>query len=239
MSWKKSLPYFIWQSIRYAKNLDHFVKIWSFRKRWIESFKGGRNSIEDEIPWINLIALEYLQNNLRPGYKVFEYGGGGSTLFFCKNVAEVVTVEHHKDWFEILTKKIREKGYNNWKGFFVEPELITDGRDRSKENPEDFVSGDISLSGFSFEKYVKTIDVFPNDYFDVVLVDGRARPSCIKQSISHVKKNGIVVIDNTERDYYLSYLKSLGLNSFKIENDFYAPVNFTPDFTKTTILRKS
>lgn len=238
MSWKKTLPFFVFQSFRFAQNRTHFRQIWSYRKRWSNSFRAGRNSVADELPWINFVALEFLQKNLSPEYRVFEFGGGGSTLFFCKNVAEVATVEDHAGWFETLTRTIKVKGYQNWKGFFVGPEPFQDEKPRSKQNPSDFASGAKGLENMSFEKYARTIDQYPSEHFDVVLVDGRARASCIQQAMPRLKIGGLLIVDNTERPYYLAHFQDIISDKYKAEIDCFAPVAYTPDFTKTTILRK-
>ena len=238
MSWKKSLPWFTWQSIRCAQSWAHFRQIWFYQKRWSDSFSTGRNSVADELPWLNFPAVDFLQKNIRPEYRVFEFGGGGSTLFFCKNVAEVATVEDHSGWFDTLTQTIKAKGYQNWKGYFVAPEQVTTDRPRSKQNPNDFCSGAKGMEHLSFEKYARAIDRFPDDYFDLVLVDGRARPSCIQQAMSHLKPGGLLVVDNTERPYYLAPFQAVIAEKYSIETDRFAPVAYTPDFTKTTIVRK-
>lgn len=238
MSWKKTLPYFAWQSIRYAQNWEHFLQIWSYRRQWSESFRAGRNSVSDELPWLNFFAIEFLKNNIRPEFKVFEYGGGGSTLFFCKNVAEVTTVEDNEEWFKILTQTVRAKGYTNWKGILVQPESYNGNQSRSPENPNDFMSGAKELKHLSFEKYAHTINKFPDAYFDLILVDGRARPSCIQLSLPHLKVGGILIVDNTERPYYLAYFHDTFAIDFEIEIEKYFPVAYTPDFSKITIFRK-
>ncbi|MCE7926754.1 MAG: hypothetical protein DYG98_27260 [Haliscomenobacteraceae bacterium CHB4] len=238
MSWKKSLLFFAWQSVRYARNWAHFRQIWSYRNRWRESFAAHRNSVADELPWLNFPAIDYLKKIIRPENKVFEFGGGGSTLFFCKNVAEVATVEDHSGWFDTLNQTVHAKGYKNWKGFFVAPEPFREEKTRSKQNPGDFASGAKGMENMSFEKYARTIDQFPPAYFDLILVDGRARPSCIQQAMPHLKTGGFLIIDNTERSYYLAHFQKIISENYSIESDGRAPVAYTPDFTQTTILRK-
>lgn len=238
MSWKKSLPFFIWQSLKYAKSAAHFRQIWSFKSRWSKSFAADRNSVADELPWLNFAAIDFLQQQKLSKSNVFEYGGGGSTLFFCKNDAYVSTVEDHAEWFKILTETVAQKGYKDWKGFFVSPEPYTGAEQRIASNPAAFMSGSPGLGHLTFEKYARVINDFPTDHFDLILVDGRARPSCIQQSLPHLKANGLLVIDNTERPYYLAGFQDVIQEQFKTELDIYCPVGYTPDFTKTTILRK-
>lgn len=238
MSWKKTWLYFAWQSLKYAKNLKHFQQIWSYKKRWSDSFQKNRSAVSDELPWINFLALDFLEAQLQHNFKVFEFGGGGSTLFFCKKVEAVMTVEDHAEWFKTLTEMVKTKGYDHWTGFFVAPEILTDSNPRSHTNPADFKSSIKSLEQKSFEKYARTIDPYPEDFFDLILVDGRARPSCIQQAIPHLKKGGLLVVDNTERPYYLAPFQEIIRRDFIIEINQYAPVGYTPDFTITSILRK-
>lgn len=238
MSWKKSLPFFIWQSIKYFKSPSQFIQNWSYYSRWVDSFKQGRNSVSDELPWLNYPAIEFLRQINLSKYKVFEYGGGGSTLFFCKSAAHVSTVEDHEGWFQTLSETINQKGYTKWEGHFRKPEIYKGKKIRSKENPDDFMSGGKGRENYTFENYVKVIEGYQPEYFDIILVDGRARPSCIKLAIPHLKQGGYLIIDNTERNYYLTYFKKFLAKQFIQELRTTAPVNYTPDFTQTTILRK-
>lgn len=238
MAWKKSLAFFAWQSIRYAQSLDHFKKIWSYYSRWKDSFAPERNSINDELPWINYLAIECLEKQIRPEFKVFEYGRGGSTLFFSKNVAEVATVEDNQDWFKTLNDIVASKNIKHWKGFFIQPEPVSNGQERSYTNPNDYKSRMKEHAGSSFEKYAKTIQQFPTEYFDLVLVDGRARPSCIQQSLPYLKHGGLLVVDNTERSYYLEPFTEILKSEFDVLEDRMAPVSYTPDFTRTSIFRR-
>ncbi|HMW26715.1 MAG TPA: hypothetical protein PKC51_08750, partial [Ferruginibacter sp.] len=116
MNWKKTTVYFIWQSVRRAESWQQFVQFWSYRKPWLASFQKGRNSIADELPWLPFHAQAFLKDQLQPSFKVFEFGGGGSTLFFCKHAGEVVTVEDHEEWFSTLTQMVKTKNYPNWVG---------------------------------------------------------------------------------------------------------------------------
>lgn len=240
MSWKKSILFFIWQSLRHSNSIADFRKIWSYKSSWKDSFLPGRNSVADELPWLNFPAVDFLTKQKINSSNVFEFGGGGSTLFFCKNGAQVITVEDHAEWFKILTKTISEKGYSTWNGLFIPSEPFSGTENhRSPENPSDFMSAAPGLGHLSFEKYARSIDSYPTGHFDIILVDGRARPSCIQQAIPRLKINGFLVIDNTERSYYLTHFRQIIAERFIIELDMMAPVRYTPDFTKTTILRKT
>jgi predicted O-methyltransferase YrrM len=72
---------------------------------------------------------------------------------------------------------------------------------KSHELPENYKSAD--FNSHSFKAYVKAIDIYPDNYFDLVVIDGRARPSCIKHAVPKIKRGGVLVLDNSDRDYYL------------------------------------
>lgn len=42
------------------------------------------------------------------------------------------------------------------------------------------------------------------EMFDIIMVDGRNRVKCIASAIPHLKPGGILILDNSERDYYQS-----------------------------------
>tara|TARA_B110000259_G_C13877817_1_gene347554 strand:+ start:65 stop:715 length:651 start_codon:yes stop_codon:yes gene_type:complete len=51
--------------------------------------------------------------------------------------------------------------------------------------------------------------------FDIVIVDGRDRVNCIKNSLSSLKREGVIILDDSERDDYLDALNYLDKNGFK------------------------
>lgn len=61
---------------------------------------------------------------------------------------------------------------------------------------------------------------FPEHYFDFISIDGRARVSCIFQALSLLKQEGgILVVDNTIREQYLSGLKIIPNHWKKFEDN--------------------
>lgn len=238
MSWKKTTPYFWYQALRYAPDWGSFRQYLGYYKRWRKFLAPSHSSVHDELPWLSFLALDFLEKSIRPGFRVFEYGGGGSTLYFCRRAAEVVTVEDNPGWYATLTQKIAEKKYQNWKGFLIEPVPFPVQAAGDPANPDDFCSGSKGRKGLSFERYARAIDTYPAAYFDLVLVDGRSRPSCIQQAIPHIKPGGLLVVDNTERPYYLTAFLQRHSEGFSVVSDQMSPIGYTPDFVKTSIFKK-
>lgn len=215
-----------------ASPYKHFFK-------WRKSLINGANSVKDELPWITFNAIDYLQNYLKQDSKVLEYGGGGSTLFFLKNKAHVFTVEHDENWFKILEETVKTKKYPNWKGFFVKAQDGHFTPNPNPANPLHYGTADETYKNCHFKNYASAIDSFENGYFDVVLVDGRARPSCIHHAISKIKKNGLLVLDNSDRKYYLEQTLPEIQKQFTQVIADYAPSPYSKDFTHTIIWIKN
>lgn len=50
--------------------------------------------------------------------------------------------------------------------------------------------------------YYHICDTFINEYFDIILIDGRDRIKCLLNSINKLKHGGIIMLDNSERIEY-------------------------------------
>lgn len=146
-------------------------------------------------PWLPYLVTEYLKT-LKPK-RVFEWGSGASTLFWVElGVGQLVSIEHDLEWYEKIKPDLLD-----WIDYryipFEEGEICGD-----KSDPCCYKSGSTQLGAVNFKKYASVID----DYgiFDLILIDGVARPSCLAHAFSHVRPGGCIVLDNTgDRPYYL------------------------------------
>lgn len=202
---------------------------------WRRSLKEGASSVRDELPWITFEAIDLIKKQLSSDSQVFEFGGGGSTLFFLKNGASVYTTEHDKEWFEKLTQIIAERNYKKWKGNFIRAEDGTLVADPHAADPAHYASADKPSAGKHYKAYSSSIDNFENNFFDLVLVDGRSRPACMLHAVPKIKKGGMLVLDNSDRDYYLEKMGAeLAKNFTRILHE-YGPSPYSWEFTKTSI----
>lgn len=207
-----------------------------FLPAWWQHLKPGRDSVTDKMPWIAFGAIDFIKKIVRPGMTVFEYGSGGSTLFWSANVSKVVSIEHDKNWYIKMKKELEEQEINNVDYILAEAEEDVYYNKKSASIPDGYISDDKGYTGKNFENYVKQIDRFPDNYFDIIVVDGRARPSCILHSLTKIKINGYLIVDNTERGYYLKPF-SFDHSNWRIWN-FSGPVPYNYHFSKTTIFQK-
>ena len=77
-----------------------------------------------------------------------------------------------------------------------------------------------------FSNYYNKVNEYEDEYFDFVLIDGRARVKCGLNAINKLKKDGIFVLDNSERPRYLP---------LHIMLESWPKVETTTGLTNTTI----
>ena len=217
---------------KYNKLLVYLKSNWRELKLLIssKSLLPWNNPIKDQIPWITFEAKKWLEKYLKPDMIVFEYGSGGSTLFYQKHVKKIISIEHDRIWYEKMLKYLKKKDlfFNNY--FLIEPE-------KSKKK-DDSQSTSKVYSNMSFKKYVNSMDKYPQKYFDVIFIDGRDRNSCVKKSITKIRQDGIIILDNSEREIYQ---ESICLLSKYKRIDFYGfgPCSIYPWQTSVWFINSS
>ncbi len=70
--------------------------------RWAKGKLAPQSPIQMGLPWISWRAIDYLNHFIRPGLRVFEWGGGGSTIYWLRKGCHVTTVESNPQWFEAI-----------------------------------------------------------------------------------------------------------------------------------------
>lgn len=145
-----------------------------------------------DIPWWTFDAIDRVGAFLRatPGARVFEYGAGASTVWLSKRAGSVAFVEHDRRWMDQLQPHLAGKAHV--RGQLCEPVRSTAPACPS-EKP--------GWQGFDFADYVAAIDRAGGP-FDLVVVDGRARPHCLARAVANLAPGGIVVFDNSARARY-------------------------------------
>jgi len=196
------------------------------------------NSIIDKQPWLVFPVIKILDNVMKEDWRIFEWGSGGSTLFFASRAKEVVSVEHNRDWFEAVGKELERLAFTNVKYELLEPEQCKNYDRRRISDPSAFFSDDDDSAGYDYEKYAKAITKYPDNFFDLIVIDGRARPSCMFQSLKKVKKNGIILLDQSERPHYLKCMSLFMGKKEWSKKSYLAPLPYCLHFSETTIYIK-
>jgi len=235
---KKLFLYFnnIRKSISQKPSWSSIKDMIRFYPSWLSYLSSNRNSVADKMPWLCFGAIDFIKQIVKKDFVVFEYGSGGSTLFWSQRVNKVISIEHDKEWYEKMATEFQKLGINNVDYKLMAAENDDEFTTKSIGNPKHYISDDIMFKGKKFESYTKQIDSFPDSYFDVIVVDGRARPSCILHAQNKLKKGGYLIIDNTERGYYTEVF-SFNKPLWDVRK-FYGPVPYIGHFSETSVLKK-
>jgi hypothetical protein len=188
--WMKALTRIIFSS-RQRKHLF----------RWLSSFDPDY-FIRNRSPWIPFDAFDFIQGWTARPARVFEYGSGGSTLYWMKYGVSCVSIEHDPIWYDRIRKEF--KGFPELDYRLIMPDhLHAASSVLDPADPAEYSSSDAHYGHHSFYRYVTQIDEFPDGFFDLVFIDGRARPSCFMHARTKVSTGGWLILDNADRTYYL------------------------------------
>lgn len=204
---------------------------------WVRSLQLRGTGLVDRRPWINFDAVASLEKLLHHTSRVFEYGSGGSTLFFADRVRELVSVEHDPGWFKRVQAEMGARTHACWIPHLVSPSPSIVPATHLPSDPDAYVSADMQFSGFSFRDYAVTIEAYQDNSFDLVLIDGRARPSCFKHALHKVKFGGTIVLNNAQRPQYAYIDMMARALGFEIE-EFWGPAPYERHFSRVLLLRK-
>ena len=114
--------------------------------------------------------------------QVFEFGSGGSTLFFAQQCKSVTSVEDNAHWCEIVAARLARRGIENANVRYL-PVAFT--------GEEEFLASE----------YLKAVR---QSIFDVIVVDGtewtaNVRPNCFRAAEEQIAPGGIIVVDDSWR----------------------------------------
>lgn len=185
---------------------------------WLRSKKEGIPVSEQGIPlpWFTYGAIEFLHRVVKPDDRIFEFGAGLSTLWWSSHVKAVISVEHDLKWCEDLRPKLPSNVV--LREIQIDSEMRQGEEDLtreyfSRERLTDWSYDDARIirRGLEDERFVAYASCIAemdphNDGFDFVVIDGMARRLCVWTAREHVKNDGFVVLDNSNRrDYDLAY----------------------------------
>jgi len=164
-------------------------------KRWAASFAPGRDPLVADEPWVTYPAIEWLSRRLDPSMHGFEFGSGGSTLFFARRVGHITAAEHHGGWATRVRASAAGQGLDN-------VNLIHRPSDRHPPTRDFYFSRHHGHRGVSYEGYARTIDAFDDRSLDFVFVDGRSRVACVAHAARKIRPGGYLILDNADRRRY-------------------------------------
>lgn len=121
----------------------------------------------------NQQEVDLLLNSLKSTDVVLEWGSGGSTLEIAKRVKELYSVEHDINWYY----KVKNELPRNAHLYHVQ------------RNHEEARGHDGTLEDyFDYVNFPKKLEL----KFDVIFIDGRARPHCAFMAYDLLKDGGVL-----------------------------------------------
>lgn len=142
----------------------------------------GKSPLELGLPWFALSAIRFLNGYVTKSMEVFEYGSGGSTVYFAERAASVIATENDQEWLEQVQAHLAARRIAN-----VTLQL----------RPFDFHRP----VGFDESDYLRSI---PDRPFDIIVIDGAeegvpVRPTCFQHAESRIEPGGIIIVDDSWR----------------------------------------
>lgn len=125
------------------------------------------------LPWLTYGAIAFLQERVKPTMGVFEYGAGASTVWWAKHAEVVHACEHNPAWC-LATRKMLEDG----------------GLENARVTYEERGS----------QGYIGCCK--RNRKWNVIVIDGRDRVNCAIEAVDSLRKDGVIIWDNSERKKY-------------------------------------
>jgi predicted O-methyltransferase YrrM len=125
-------------------------------------------------PWLVTYAIDWLETILQPTMRVFEWGMGGSTLWFASRVKSIQSVEHDWDWYQAVVAACQKQGLSN-----VYLHHVPEGPPEMAERYASVIRGEGPL--------------------DFILIDGKngTRGRCAELALPCVKPGGYIMLDNS------------------------------------------
>jgi len=162
-----------------------------------------------QAPWTSQASIKTFEKILTKGMIGFEYGSGNSTIFFARLIKNLGSIEHNPGWFNNVKANLLKLNFTN-----VDYRFIPMSKDTSLKHDYTFYK-DFNLTERDFQirteyhDYFSFVKEYPENHFDFIMVDGRARVECCLNAIPKLKSNGIFVLDNSDRARYKPVFKVL------------------------------
>jgi len=133
-------------------------------------------------PWMCPGTIKFCEQHLTRDMKAIEFGSGRSTAWFSSKVGQIISVEHHAEWYNEVRKKLTEAAVKN-----VDYRLVV------LDHPHDAPEQD------HYDKtpaYVAVVDAIPDHSIHFAVVDGHYRTTCVKHLLKKIAPGGYLLVDD-------------------------------------------
>ena len=163
-----------WEMLRHPRHVSSWMH---------DRFSSSGPAVQG-LPWIAWPCIDFMAAFLQPAHRVFEWGGGGSTLFFLKKGCRVTTVESSAEWVEQLDTQVRALGGDARSLWDLRHVPVVDNDDPA------------------IVDYIDQVKV--GAPWDLVMVDGWSRFKCLQEGMHHVRPGAVLVLDNANQKQFVT-----------------------------------
>lgn len=150
-----------------------------YLRPWIRDRLPGADPIGRGLPWISYPAIGRLEGLLEPGMKVFEWGGGGSTIFLARSGCRVTCVESSEFWCDRIRERLDQLHPHQRETVDL------------RFQPADPIERPEGLDAYVDE-------VSRGGPWDLILVDGWERARCARAGAGALRPGGLLLFDNAD-----------------------------------------
>jgi predicted O-methyltransferase YrrM len=156
-----------------------------------------------DVPWWTYAAIDKVDQFLSDhnGARVFEYGSGASTVWLSKRALSITSVEHDKDWYNVLGSRL-----TNHKNIDL---ILRPPKSAHEHNQKPIISEKSGYEDMDFTDYLYAVKD-GGQLYDLIVIDGRVRSECLRVAVRHLSKNGMIVFDNSARNRYQTAIQNSG-----------------------------
>ena len=187
-----------------------------FLRAWVSDRLLKLTPLKASLPWMPYSTILKLHSIVEKDFNILETGCGGSSLFFLQRCKTLTSLEHNEKWFLELEKYLSVSNYRNrWQLEF------RNLKESSYTSP-----------------YLDFIKNQEDETFDLISIDGRLRNECLKFAPYKVKKNGFILLDNSDRYEYREGIEFL--NKFGWKRKDYEGICYFHEYdSKSTIWQRN
>lgn len=133
-----------------------------------------KNKFESFTPLMHFAEYKLIEKYINENDTLLEWGAGNSTIYFSGLVKKLISIEHDKDYYDLIKKSVDAFNIENVDLYFIPPVA---GSNR-KEHLVNYIELPVKES-FEFTK---------------ILIDGRGRKYCADFIWDYIDENVIVFI---------------------------------------------
>ena len=199
------------------------------------SLRTTSTPVGDGRPWIQFRARDAIRATVPTNPRVLEFGAGGSTLYWLGLGASVTCVVHDPVWAESVRERARAIFGSS---ALLDLRVVPPEQAQNAAELALYGTTDESLRHLSFRGYVHAADDVEDGSVDLLMVDGRARSAALQVAARKAGPNGLIVLDNSERDEYQAAQHDLGTRGW-VWTRYFGPVPYLRHFSETAIATRA